>query len=53
MLEPVDEKFKLFEFVAFGFITVVTASAFGVSEGSGRGDRPCATYTPGSAVAGM
>ena len=43
VLELVDEKFKLFLFIVFGFVVVVEiSSASGLLEGSGRGGRPCA-----------
>ena len=48
--EPTDEKFRLFEFVTFGFVVVGIWSGFGLSEGSGRGGRPSATYAPESAT---
>ena len=53
VLGPADEKFKLFEFVAFVFVVVGAGSTFGTLEGSGRGGRPWATHTPGSAIAGL
>jgi hypothetical protein len=40
VLGPADEKFKLFKFVAFGFVVVGAGSTSGTLEGSGRGGRP-------------
>ena len=53
VLELVDEKFRLFEFVAFGFVVLGTGSTSGLFEGSGRGGRPCATYASGSTITGL